>query len=151
MNTLLRHSTIRTLYATTFSIAFFLLSGAIILSSIHSIITGIIGDTGLMEIILNGINSGVIALALFELAMVIHKEYGTKEEDEEDDVILSIRRTLPRFIGTVCVALSLEGLIMIIKYSQLELAGNLYYPVAIITSTALLLLALGAFIRLTRP
>ena len=62
-----------------------------------------------------------------------------------------------RFIGTVCVALSLEGLkawrleglIMVIKYSQLELAGNLYYPVAIIVSTALLLSSLGLFIFLT--
>ena len=38
---------------------------------------------------------------------------------------------------------------MVIKYSQLELAGNLYYPVAIIASTALLLTALGLFIYLT--
>jgi len=59
-----------------------------------------------------------------------------------------MRRTLPRFIGTVCVAMSLEGLIMIIKYSQLDLAGNLYYPVAIITSTALLLAALGVFLKM---
>jgi hypothetical protein len=39
---------------------------------------------------------------------------------------------------------------MVIKYSQLELAGNLYYPVAIITSTALLLASLGVFLHLTR-
>ena len=45
-------------------------------------------------------------------------------------------------------SMSLEGLIMIIKYSQLDLAGNLYYPVAIIVSTALLLAALGLFLWL---
>jgi hypothetical protein len=39
---------------------------------------------------------------------------------------------------------------MIIKYSQLELAGNLIYPVAIISSTARLLAALGLFIYLTK-
>ena len=44
--------------------------------------------------------------------------------------------------------MSLEGLIMIIKYSQLELAGNLYYPVAIIVSTALLLASLGLFLKM---
>lgn len=38
---------------------------------------------------------------------------------------------------------------MTIKYSQLELAGNLYYPVAIISSAAILLIALGIFIYLT--
>jgi hypothetical protein len=78
--------------------------------------------------------------------MVIRSEYSGRSESH--DVITMMRRTLPRFIGTVCVAMSLEGLIMIIKYSQLELAGNLYYPVAIIASTALLLAALGVFLKL---
>jgi len=41
-------------------------------------------------------------------------------------------------------------LIMIIKYSQFDLAGNLYYPVAIIVGCAFLLLSLGAFLALTR-
>ena len=93
------------------------------------------------------INTGIIALAVFELAMVINKEYGGNEE--EHDVVVMLRRTLPRFIGTVCVALSLEGLIMVIKYSQLDLAGNLYYPVAIILSSAFLLAALGVFLKLS--
>ena len=35
-----------------------------------------------------------------------------------------------------------------LKYSQLELAGNLYYPVAIIVSTALLLASLGLFLKM---
>lgn len=74
--------------------------------------------------------------------MVIDKEYSGPEEG---DAVASLRRTIPGFIGTVCVALSLEGLIMVIKYSQLDLAGNLYYPVAIICSTALLLTSLSVF------
>lgn len=82
---------------------------------------------------------------------MINKEYsGPEREDIESDAIAVLRRTIPRFIGTVCIALSLEGLIMVIKYSQLDLAGNLYYPVAIISSTALLLTALGLFLYLTR-
>ena len=101
-----------------------------------------------MQIFLSGINTGIIALAVFELALVVNKEYSGQEENK--DVVASLRRTIPRFIGTVCIALSLEGLIMVIKYSQLELAGNLYYPVAIITSTALLLTSLGVFLYLTR-
>jgi len=96
---------------------------------------------------LQSINTGIIALAVFELALVINKEYSSSLEKE--DAVTSLRKTLPRFIGVVCVALSLEGLIMVIKYSQLELAGNLYYPVAIICSTALLLTALSFFLYLT--
>jgi len=51
----------------------------------------------------------------------------------------------------VFVALVLESLIMVIKYSQQDLAGFLYYPVAIIASAALLLIALGVFIKLSVP
>jgi hypothetical protein len=50
----------------------------------------------------------------------------------------------------VVIALSLEGLVMVIKYSQLDLAGNLYYPVAIIFSAGFLLLSMGGFLALTR-
>lgn len=84
----------------------------------------------------------MITIAVYETAMVISNEYG---KQMEHDVFVMLRNTLPRFIGTVCIALSLGGLIMIIKYSQLKLAGNLYYPVATIMSAAMLLIALGVF------
>ncbi len=56
---------------------------------------------------------------------------------------------MTRFASVVFVALILESLILVIKYSQQDLAGQLFYPVAIIVSTAVLLVSLGAFIRLT--
>jgi hypothetical protein len=37
----------------------------------------------------------------------------------------------------------------VIKYSQKDLAGYLFYPAAIIVSAALLLIALAVFARLT--
>jgi hypothetical protein len=101
----------------------------------------------LTQVIIKIINSNIIAIAIFELAIVIQKEYGMKGDDH--DVMVLLRRTLPRFIGTVSVALALEGLIMVIKYSQLDMAGNLYYPVAIVVSSGLLLIALGVFLRLS--
>ncbi|OMH27117.1 hypothetical protein [Motiliproteus sp. MSK22-1] len=142
---------VKTVIAKLFTLIFLGLAIAIIFSLISTVIEGIIAGTDVMQIFLSGINTGIIALAVFELALVINKEYAVhKEDDEDEDAVASLRRTVPRFIGTVCVALSLEGLIMVIKYSQLELAGNLYYPVAIISSTALLLSALGLFLHLTR-
>lgn len=139
---------VKTLFAKIFTIIFLGLAIAIIISLLNTVVVGIINGTNIMSVFLSSINTGIIALAVFELALVINKEYSGGEEDDEDPVA-SLRRTIPRFIGTVCVALSLEGLIMVIKYSQLDLAGNLYYPVAIIASTALLLSALGLFIFLT--
>ncbi|BAZ94426.1 uncharacterized protein FOKN1_2046 [Thiohalobacter thiocyanaticus] len=113
--------------------------------TVASIWHGFAGDTDLVESFIKAINTAVVALATFELGLVVHKEY----RSDETHVIVVLRRTLPRFISIVCIALALEGLLMVIKYSQLEMAGNLFYPVAIIVSAALLLAALGVFLRLS--
>jgi hypothetical protein len=130
------------------SILFLVLAVAILYSLFSTAIKDIRSGADITQIFLASVNTGVIALAVFELAIVVHKEYSGN--GNERNAIAGLRSTIPRFIGTVCVALSLEGLIMVIKYSQLDLAGNLYYPVAIITSTAFLLIALAVFIHLTK-
>lgn len=139
---------VRFLIAKLFTFIFLAMALVMIFSLGSTIVTGLLSGDDIMQLFLKGVNTGIIALAVFELALVINKEYSGEEESE--DAVESLRRTIPRFIGTVCIALSLEGLIMVIKYSQLDLAGNLYYPVAIIASTALLLASLGVFLHLTR-
>lgn len=105
------------------------------------------------ESIANGlvksINIAVVSLAIFELGIGINKEYTSEDRDNGDNLYATVRRSITRFVAVVCVALVLEGLIMVIKYSQLELAGNLSYPVMIIASASLLLLSLGGFLKLT--
>jgi len=132
-------------FANGFTSLFYLLAASILVSAFTNAFELLAKGEELTQVIIKMINSSVIAIAVFELAMVIGQEYG---DEADHDVIIMLRRTLPRFIGTVCVALSLEGLIMVIKYSQLDLAGNLYYPVAILVSAALLLIALGVFLKL---
>lgn len=139
---------VRFVIAKIFVFIFLGMALALLYSLGKSTLSGILAGEDVTQIFLNGINTGIIALAVFELALVIHKEYSVAEES--NNAIESLRGTIPRFIGTVSIALSLEGLIMVIKYSQLELAGNLYYPVAIIISTAFLLASLGVFLYLTR-
>ncbi len=140
---------IRKFFSKVFMLIFFGLAVIIVLSLLFHVVEGILNKENITEIILSSINTGIIALAVFELALIINKEYSEPIEEVEKDAISILRGSLPRFIGTVCIALSLEGLIMVIKYSQLDMAGNLYYPVAIIISTAFLLSALGLFIYLT--
>ena len=106
------------------------------------------GQVEFMVAVISAINTFVIALAIFELGSGVHEEY--KSNDTGTYLYSSMRRTITRFVGTVCIALSLEALIMIIKYSKLELVGNLWYPVGIITSTALLLASLALFLHLTK-
>jgi len=138
---------VRALFARLFSLVFFLLAFTLVSATVMEVAGHLQSGEQLMQALIKGVNGSIIALAVYELAMVIRSEYSGRSESH--DVITMMRRTLPRFIGTVCVAMSLEGLIMIIKYSQLDLAGNLYYPVAIITSTAFLLAALGVFMKMT--
>ena len=103
----------------------------------------------LVNILIKSVNTSIIALAIFELGIGIGKEYG-KHTDDEDHTYIVMRRTISRFVGTVCIALVLEGLIMIIKYSQLDLAGNLFYPVGILIGASVLLASMGLFLQLTR-
>jgi hypothetical protein len=135
-------------FAQAFTFVFYILAASILISTIAVAFQQISNGEEITQVIIKIINGSVISIAVFELAMVIGQEYG---QEADHDVIIMLRRTLPRFIGTVCVALSLEGLIMVIKYSQLDLAGNLYYPVAILVSAALLLMALGVFLKLAPP
>lgn len=135
-------------FAQAFTFVFYILAASILVSTIAVAFQQISNGEEITQVIIKVINGSVISIAVFELAMVIGQEYG---QEADHDVIIMLRRTLPRFIGTVCVALSLEGLIMVIKYSQLDLAGNLYYPVAILVSAALLLMALGVFLKLVPP
>lgn len=100
--------------------------------------------------VVKSINIAVVSLAIFELGVGINKEYTSEEDDDSNNIYVTVRRSITRFVAVVCVALVLEGLIMVIKYSQLELAGNLGYPVAIIVSASILLLSLGGFLKLTK-
>ncbi|WP_430459959.1 hypothetical protein ACQUQU_12165 [Thalassolituus sp. LLYu03] len=139
----------RTGLAMLFSAIFHLLALLLVGLSVNTFLTGL-GEPGseLISLVVKAINTLVIALAMYELGIGVGKEYISEEEG--GDIVQNMRRTITRFVGTVCIALVLEALIMIIKYSQLDLAGNLYYPVAILVACALLLAALGGFLALTQ-
>ncbi len=147
MHTIVSIISFRQFMALGFSAIFFILAVSLTLLSGEAMLKGFSGELNFTEAILKAINTAIVGLAIFELGLVVNKEYAGKDDDHH--IVIVLRRTLPRFVSIVCIALVLEGLLMVIKYSQLDLAGNLYYPVAIITSAALLLAALGIFLRLS--
>jgi len=130
-----------------FSGLFLTLSLSLAGLAIYEFSSALFGEKSLATELVRPINFAVISLALFELGIGIRKEYA--HDDETMDIFGTVRRSVTRFVAVVCVALVLEALIMVVKYSQLELAGNLYYPVAIVVAAALLLISLGAFLHLT--
>ncbi|WP_262965181.1 hypothetical protein [Methylobacter psychrophilus] len=141
--------TYKKVVGTLFSVIFHALSILLIISASYNFADYMINPQGdFMSTVIKSINTFVISLAMFELGAGISKEYSSS--DEEENTYSNTRRIITRFVGTVCIALVLEALIMIIKYSQLELAGNLYYPVGILFGSSFLLIALGAFLWLTK-
>lgn len=134
---------------TLFSVIFHALSILLVIIASYNFADYAFNPQGeFMSTVIQSINTFVISLAMFELGAGISKEYSSSD-DEEENTYSNTRRIITRFVGTVCIALVLEALIMIIKYSQLELAGNLYYPVGILFGSSFLLVALGAFLWLT--
>jgi len=134
---------------TIFSVIFHALSILLVFLASYNFVDYASNPQGdFMSTVIQSINTFVIALAMFELGAGINKEYISS--DDEENIYFNIRRIITRFVGTVCIALVLEALIMIIKYSQLELAGNLYYPVGILFGSGFLLMALGIFLWLTK-
>lgn len=132
------------IFAGTFLAISLAFGGLAIVAFVEAFLTNSLVD-GLVK----AFNDSLIALASFELGIGISHEYG--KSNGPRSLLLEVTRTVTRFVGVACIALVLEGLILVIKYSQLQLAGNLMYPVAIIGSAAVLLTALGAFLRLAHP
>ncbi len=147
MNTLATNIIFRRVIAFCFSGIFFVFAALLGGLTLHGLVAAFSDPTQLASAAVKAINTAVIALAAFELGLVVAHEYG---DPDDGHIATVLRRTVPRFISIVCIALALEGLLLAVKYSTLELSGNLPYAVAIVLAAAILLLALGAFLRLTR-
>lgn len=140
---------IKSMMAFLFSSLFLSLSLVLVVASVYQFMSTVFDDsTDLISVTIKSINILVISLAMYELGVGISKEYISCESG--DNIFFNIRRTITRFVGTVCIAVVLEALIMIIKYSQLDMAGNLFYPVAIMLGGGVLLASLGVFLSMTR-
>jgi hypothetical protein len=74
---------IRKFFAKVFMLIFFGLALVIVLSLLFHIVEGILNKANITEIFLSSINTGIIALAVFELALIINKEYSEPVEDFE--------------------------------------------------------------------
>ena len=107
----------------------------------------IIESGDVMAGLIKGLHMGVMALPVYEMALIVYQEYG--ESGKPSNAVRRIQRGIARFASAVFIALVLESLILVIKYSQQDMAGMLHYPVAIIFSAGFLLIALGVFTKMT--
>lgn len=135
----------------TFSAMFLIIAASLaLLAGVDFVLTlGSSSDKELINGIVKAINTAFISLATFELGIGIGKEYSVPENGNH--IYPAVRRMVTRFVSVTCIALVLEALILVIKYSQLEMAGNLPYPVAVMAGASALLISLGIFMHFTRP
>lgn len=133
--------------AVLFSVVFLVFSISLMALSIIYLCEAV-GEPDIITGLIRSINVAFISLATFELGTGILKEYNPRRDEE--DIFLVVRRMVMRFGSVASIALVLEGLVMVIKYSQTNMAGNLNYPVEILVAAAVLLIGLGIFLALTR-
>jgi hypothetical protein len=118
------------------------------LSAVYEFVLPILEEGNVTKGLVKGLHTGVVALAVYELSEIVAQEYNHAGR-QQPHVVQRVRRGVARFGSVVFVALVVEALILVIKYSQQDMVGFLYYPAAVIASAALLLVALGVFTRLT--
>ena len=120
--------------AVLFSIMFLMFSVSLMVLAVIYLIDAF-GEADIITGLIKSINVAFISLATFELGTGVLKEYNPRRDEE--DIFLVVRRMVMRFGSVTSIALVLEGLVMVIKYSQTNMAGNLNYPVEILVAAAI--------------
>lgn len=101
----------------------------------------------LTSAMLDGVGMIVLAIAVFEIAKYLYEEEIVRERElrRADEA----RRTLTKFLTTIIIAASLEGLVLVFEARTTEISG-IVYPVMLLGVVTLLVVGLGAFQWLAR-
>jgi hypothetical protein len=101
----------------------------------------------LTKAMLEGVGMIVLAIAVFEIAKYLYEEEIVRERElrRADEA----RRTLTKFLTTIIIAASLEGLVLVFEARTSEISA-IVYPVMLLGVVTLLVVGLGAFQWLAR-
>jgi preprotein translocase subunit SecG len=108
------------------------------------------GDTRVgarLDIVLESLAVMTVALAALELGQTIIEEEVQREMQMSAPT--RVRRFLSRFMVVLVVALTIESLVLVFRYSH-EDPGNMAYAAMVAFAAAALMFAWGVFIRLNR-
>jgi uncharacterized membrane protein (DUF485 family) len=83
-------SLIRKIFAKILTVIFFGLAVVIVFSLLFNVVEGLLSKENVTQVFLGSINTGIIALAVFELAFIINKEYSGSIENDDKDAISSL-------------------------------------------------------------
>jgi len=123
-----------------------LLSLIIMVWSIYEVISGINNDIGFIPSMLQSVAAIIIASAIIDVAQYMMEEEVFKDKELRDPQ--EARRTITKIIVIITIAVSIEGLVFIFKAGTKDLT-LLLYPALIILVSAILIVALGIYQKLS--
>ena len=122
------------------------LAVALLVTSVERWLTAALGDRELLHQTLECIGLVTIAMAVFEVGKFMVEEELIRERQLRS--VLEARRSLTKFLTIVVITVSLEGLVLVFE-TKLEQLSDLIYPTALLLVSAITVVALGAFQRLS--
>jgi len=128
--------------------AFFILASVVAFGfGLVQALGAFVGSERSIEPLMSSIALVAVAVAVMELGATILSEELARTDPKREAG--EIRRTLSRFLYIVITALSIEGLLMVFKYSLRDQPSSLLYAAAVIVAPAILLIAIAVYNRLS--
>jgi len=114
--------------------------------SIYDVISNIREEAEFVPLILQSVGAIIIAAAIVDVAQYMMEEevFMNKELRDPEEA----RRTITKIIVIITIAVNIEGLVFIFKAGTKDLT-LLLYPALLIAVSAVLIVALGAYQKLS--
>ena len=114
--------------------------------SVYEVLSSIGGETEFIPLILQSVGAIIISAAIIDVAQYMMEEevFMTKELRDPEEA----RRTITKIIVIIAIAVSIEGLVYVFKAGTKDLT-LLLYPSLLIVVSALLIVALGVYQKLS--
>ncbi len=114
--------------------------------SVYEVISGIDHEAAFIPLMLRSVSAIIISAAILDVAQYMMEEEVFKDKELRDPV--EARRTITKIIVIITIAVSIEGLVYIFKAGMNDLS-LLVYPALLIVVSAILIVALGIYQKLS--
>ena len=114
--------------------------------SVYDVFSSITGEYGFVASMLQSVGAIIISAAIIDVAQYMMDEEVFKNKELRDPA--EARRTITKIIVIITIAVSIEGLVFIFKAGREDLT-LLLYPALLIVVSAVLIVALGVYQKLS--
>jgi len=114
--------------------------------SIYEVFSSMEGKAGFIPLMLQAVGAIIISAAIIDVAQYMMEEEVFTDKQLRDPI--EARRTITKIIVIITIAVSIEGLVFIFKAGT-ENLSLLLYPALLIVVSAILIVALGIYQKLS--